>query len=225
MKKIKIDKDYYEEGTELFKKKSATIHPGVTVLVGCNGTGKTTLLYQISNFLKKEKIPHIRYDNLTNGGNGAAGEALSNNDYELFANLKFSSEGESIMTNLSVFAARLLYFVKTGNDKANPFFGVFKQDEEKMATSNERWILLDAIDSGTSIDNIVEIKHLFNTILENNFGKEIYIIVSANSYEMTTDEQCYDVYNGKYITFSSYEEYREFIIDSRRKKDRRYNTA
>ena len=56
--------------------------------------------------------------------------------------------------------------------------------------------MLDAVDSGLSVDNIVDVKEqLFKTILEYNYGNEIYIVISANEYEMARGEQCFDVYN------------------------------
>ena len=51
-RKFTLIKDYYDEGFNLYKKKTITIKPGVTVLVGCNGIGKTTLLHQIRDRLK-----------------------------------------------------------------------------------------------------------------------------------------------------------------------------
>ena len=73
-----------------------------------------------------------------------------------------------------------------------------------------------------SVDNIVDIKEqLFKTILKYNYGNEIYIIISANEYEMARDEQCFDVYNGKYVKFTDYEEYRDFILQSREWKNQR----
>ena len=38
---------------------------------------------------------------------------------------------------------------------------------------------------------------------------------------MARDEQCFDVYNGKYVKFTDYEEYRDFILQSREWKNQR----
>lgn len=100
---------------------------------------------------------------------------------------------------------------------------VHGEEIEDKEIPKERWILLDAVDSGLSVDNIIDLKEqLFKTILEEyNFGNEIYILISANEYEMARDEQCFDVYNGKYITFKDYEEYRKFILESKKWKEQR----
>ena len=50
---------------------------------------------------------------------------------------------------------------------------------------------------------------------------DIYIIISANAYEMCRGEKCFDTYLCKYVNINSYEEYRDFIIKSREKKDKR----
>ena len=84
--------------------------------------------------------------------------------------------------------------------------------------------MFDAIDSGYSIDNIIELKAIFNLMLKDAkaFDVQLYLIVSANSYELTSNEECFDVINGKYVTFNSYEGYKQFILDSRKLKDKRY---
>ena len=84
--------------------------------------------------------------------------------------------------------------------------------------------MLDAIDSGMSVDNIVEIVSVFNMILEDakSMGKEVYIIISANEFELCRNSPCFDVHAGKYRTFTDYEDYRKFILKSREKKNARY---
>lgn len=53
-RKFKIERDYYADGEYLYKKKHVEFEPGLTVLVGCNGCGKTTLMRQIR--LQVERI-------------------------------------------------------------------------------------------------------------------------------------------------------------------------
>ena len=59
---FKLQKYIHEENLILWKKRTITINDGVTVLVGCNGIGKTSLLHYIKNQLKKENIPCILFD-------------------------------------------------------------------------------------------------------------------------------------------------------------------
>lgn len=228
-RKFTLMKDYYDEGFDLYKKKTVTINSGVTVLVGCNGIGKTTLLHQIKTRLEKDNIPYIGFDNLKDGGHNSVSEAGFCGDFAFLVTAIQSSEGEKIVMNMGKLASRLGDFVKAGKEKNtyNALAEVFTRaasGNEKVEIPKERWILLDAVDSGLSVDNIVDIKEqLFKTILEHNYGNEIYIVISANEYEMARGEQCFDVYNGRYVTFKDYEEYRDFILKSKEWKYERHN--
>lgn len=231
-----LKRDYYEDKIYIYKQKNMTINPGVTVLVGCNGCGKTTFINHIEKQLEKEKIPVIKFDNLYEGGHNSISEAMSNFDYSFVSDSWHSSEGERIVLNIGQLASRLRNFVENGIDSKNQKFiqlaksieNLVKsreiEDTDNDEISNERWILLDAVDSGLSVDNIVDLKNdLFDTILKYNFGKEIYIIVSANEYEMARESRCFDVHSGKYIEFKNYDDYRNFILKSKEIKNKRYD--
>lgn len=226
-REIKLWQDPYGEGN-LFKKKSVTFEPGLTVLVGCNGIGKTTMLHNIKSCLRKEKIPCIEFDNCTDGGHFGRERAGIEEDYVFLATAAFSSEGENIVMNLGKLASRLRKFIATGDngDKSAEFIRIITGEEKEEITSNERWILLDAIDSGLSVDNICDVKeYLFNTILTDpeNQDKDIYIIASANEYELANGENCLDVLNGLFTEFISYEDYKRFILATKKEKEKRWS--
>lgn len=201
---FKITKDYYNEDEILYKKDEFTINPNVTVLVGCNGSGKSTMLQEIKRQLKKEKIPCIYFDNLSSGGANARSKAGFYGNMNFLATAICSSEGENIMMNTGTLATKIGTIAR------------------KYRDDKELWVLLDAIDSGLSVDNILDIKDLFDLVIEDNKNRDVYIIISANEYELARNEQCFDVYNCKYITFKDYEDYRNFIIKSREIKNNRY---
>ena len=206
-KTFTVDRKPYDNYV-LYYRKNITINPGLTILTGCNGTGKTTLLNKIKYKLEHEGVPVYSYNNIQDGGSHSISNAGFYGDYGFLASLLCSSEGEQINHNICQSASKIGAFVK------------------KNQNSPELWILFDAIDIGYSIDNIIETKQdLFETILADckKRGIEVYIVVSANSYEMACGEQCLDIYTGKYITFNSYDEYREYILKTRERKERRYN--
>lgn len=228
-RKIKLCKDPYDCGFDLFKKRSIEIKEGVTVLVGCNGIGKSTLLHYIEKTLNKENISYIKFDNLHDGGSQSKEKSLFNNELGFLASSLCSSEGENIVLNMMKVLSKIETFLKTGKYKTKESelkrfleeaAGFESDDNEKL--SKERWFLFDAIDSGLSIDNIIDLKeYLFKPVFEHFLENEIYIIISANGYEMANGEQCLDVYNGKYITFENYDEYRRMILESRKWKEER----
>lgn len=41
---FKIDKDPCDIGCNIYKRSKITLNTGITILVGCNGIGKTTLI-------------------------------------------------------------------------------------------------------------------------------------------------------------------------------------
>lgn len=230
-RKFTLLPDPYDCNVQMFKKKYILIEQGITVLVGCNGIGKSTMLNCLEEQLRKEGIPCIHFDNLKEGGSNATSEACFFGDFPFISSASISSEGENIMLNIGKIAERIGVLVRTGEDntKSNRLTKLFTErtgeNSDTKELSNERWILLDAIDSGFSVDNVIELKELlFKTILKHNFGKEIYIVISANEYELANGEQCFDVYNGNYVTFKNYDEYREMILQSRKEKDKRKNS-
>lgn len=86
-------------------------------------------------------------------------------------------------------------------------------------------VTMDALDSGYSIDNVVEAKELlFKTVLKDceSKGIELYIFVTANAYELASGEKCFNPIKGEYISFENYEKYRKYVLDTRKIKDKRY---
>lgn len=205
--KFKIIRDWYDIGEKIYNKSSVEIKDGLTVLCGCNGCGKTTLLHQIENALTKENIPVLHFNNLLDGGNNSVSESLLRGEIDFVAQAACSSEGENINMNIGKFAKKMGAFV------------------HKNQTKKEIFFLMDAVDSGLSIDNVVDIKkYLFNTVIEDceSKGISVYIIVSANEYELARSEQCLDTLNLKYIEFSDYEAFRNYVIKTRKAKNQRY---
>lgn len=191
-------------GTELYNTEIFKFEPGVTILVGCNGFGKSTLLKQIENQLENDyNLPYIKYDNYKEGSELQSQTAL-NQEYKIFASMIQSSEGENIVIRASLIGRKIGKMFRD-----NPL-------------ANEYYILLDGVDSGLSIDNMVDLKkHLFDLIINDNKDKDVYIICSANSYEMTVGYKCMNILTGEYIHFNTYDEYRAFILKTKEIKDNR----
>lgn len=195
-----IEKYPFDDSTQVFKKSKITLNSGVTILVGCNGIGKSTLMRRIKSVLSKENVPVFMYDNLTEGAGYARTKSAFYGQWELFSAQFSASEGEAIFLNLCAIAGEI---------------GAFVQNNENV---DELWILFDAIDSGLSIDQIREVKedliHFIYNYIQNN-GIEPYIIVSANEYEMCIDENCFDIAEGKYRRFKTYDAYSKCVMQSR----------
>lgn len=237
MRKFKTWRDPYDLGYSTCRPREIEIQEGVTVLVGCNGIGKTTLINNIHEVLKENNIPVKLFNNLENVGEFSTNHAFASGDFGLASALIESSEGEKISIKLTLLAKNLYKFVRTGiytksTSKVEKALKSLQENARDSRTevfdsSNERWVLLDATDSGYSIDNVIELKEFFNLMIEDAKSEnvELYIVISANEFELADKEQCFDVARGKYITFKDYDDYKQFILDTRQLKDRRITQA
>ena len=206
-RKFRLSNNWYGNNEyKIFNKVQVQVNPGLTVIVGCNGAGKTTFLRQINESLKNIDIPVMLHSNLNNGANTLKSKAAFRSQFDVVARIMSSSEGENIVNVLGFIASEM---------------GQMSRDNPD---AKELWYLFDAIDSGLSVDNIVEFKQiLLPLVIENNSDKDVYFLISANEYEFARNENCLDVMNGKYLKFKDYEDYRNFILKSREQKNKRYD--
>lgn len=221
---------------KMYQKSRITIEPGVTVLVGCNGAGKSTLLSTIRSQLKKKEIPCLFFDHLTESDGRANDEALYSGDFSYLAQSLSSSEGENIVLSLNRLSEKIVFFIKNGNMPktsynriaeafSNTVFKNEEKEKKQVSPINERWILLDACDSGLSIDNVLDIKkHLFQPLLAAE-NYDVYIIVAANEFEMVNGEKCISLPSCEKKKFRNYEKYKEEILNSRKMKEERYRNT
>lgn len=204
-REVKIIRNYYDTPTPLFESETFTFIEGLNVIVGCNGSGKSTLLRQITR--DGNIKPKFSYDNYLEGGRNAIEKMDFLGDTSGIISRAMASEGENIKMNLGKFIQGLKIFIHSPE-----------------VDSKERWILLDAVDSGLSIDGIEELKRVINLVIRDSqsLGLKTYIIASSNSYTLAEGSYCIDIRNGKPIRFDSYEQYRRFILDTHEYKLKRY---
>ena len=97
-------------------------------------------------------------------------------------------------------------------------------DYVRKTDQKDLFLLMDAVDA-LSIDIIEELKsQLFNLAIKESksLDKNLYIVISTNQYEFCSGEDCIDAHNGTHVKFKDYNEYREFVLKTRRVKDKRY---
>lgn len=109
-------------------------------------------------------------------------------DWSFVATSMASSEGENINKNLGNLVEKLKEFMVTGRiadrfTRIGDAFAKISGSEYKVPDTRERWLLLDAIDSGFSIDNVIEAKDFFKMVINDfaNHGYELFIVVSGMS--------------------------------------------
>lgn len=192
---------------------SYTFKPGVTALIGSNGSGKSTVLRQIHSLFHSGSWSKISYnDNIR----GLYSSYYYNNEHEQkyrkqswleefndgtqrLARTFENSEGQNMWD--------FLYYQMQDIGKA---VNVAKNTGKKGI-----FLLFDAMDSGLSLDKLYELKsQVFDFIIhtERDVDLEVYIVCSTNSYEFVKGYDCIDVTNQKHISFNTFEEYEQYFI-------------
>lgn len=202
---IKTPDNYYHESDKIFASTDITLKPGLTILVGCNGSGKSTFLKMIAEHCKENDIPCFQYDRVIDGGERARERYLAT-DFKKLLTSTVISEGENVLHDFADYIGKIKQFVMK------------HKNEESIA------ILIDAIDSGLSIDAIRNLKRLFHVIAEDCQANNIdaYIVIAANSYELACYESCLYPAEVKFLTFGDYDTYSDFIMDTNSKTSARY---
>lgn len=211
MRTFKIEPNPYDE-VDIFTGGDLTIEEGVTVLVGCNGYGKTTLMCEMMRRLKEEGIKYHKHFDIDTVDELNWKARLD--DAVMLDCVKngFRSEGEKVANRLNMLCKDIGTYVY-------------------QKSGDEAWVFFDSLDSGVSIDEVNEIqKTLLKTMVEDKpKGKELYIVISTNVYEFTRNHflpkdkyRCIDTCTFETKEFKDYEDYRFYINRTRKTKDRRY---
>lgn len=113
MRKFKTWRDPYDEGYSTTRPKEIELNEGLTILVGCNGLGKSTLINNIEEECKANHIPVMSYDNLNSTADNRS-EAAFRGNFSFLATSVCSSEGENIGLNVGRFFSDVREFILTG---------------------------------------------------------------------------------------------------------------
>lgn len=223
------NKNYYDENDTLYKANKLTLQSNnVYCLVGCNGIGKSTILHQMI-YDNDNSLDKTAYD--------------LKNDYGLFINLYdeknkneyddfyilinkntklYTNEDERMLNKL------LGNFISTGEQNVHNILpNIVKTIEslnnlEKLESKN-LYIMIDDLDVGVSIDVLIELAKIIDK-LELKLKKlnvNYYIVITANSYELARRFKCIDVVNMKEISFKDYDDYSNYVSETRKYKDTR----
>lgn len=193
------------DDNNVLRKKTIDILPGLTVLIGCNGAGKTTILDGIEQACScKDDVLCLSYNDRSQGGSLLVDYFLMKQDSSSAASMVFASEGERIV-------AGIWHFVQ----------GLGKKLQD--AAGKDVVFIFDAVDSGMSLDVISDFKAMLHRSIEQrSFAcRELYIIVAAISYGMCRGERCFDVSTWKYHENLSWDQYEKLILKSRKWKEKR----
>lgn len=234
---ILLSNNWKDENQNLFETDRITIPQGRPVcLVGCNGIGKTTVMEEIGDtirrlmgarnakdereynpfagiFRRDDEKPagayYVMFDkdsNFTVFDPKKGGEAWGfDSDMSRFFG-SMSSNGESLVRKLNGAFGAIGIFAKKAIAQKIPFF-----------------LFLDDVDAGTSIDVIAEIREEVNGLsgFLRSKGAEHYIVIASNSFELIRGMDCICVRDMSNVKFDDYDSYREFVLKTRKEKEKR----
>ena len=200
-----------DDGGRLYARSTFSFEPGLTVLVGCNGSGKTTLMRRIEGKYKYGGSPGVsakvfRCCDTDSEIGRLIGLAPTKDSIGIGVTMLFSSEGE-----------RMAQALRSAFDW---MWGECRRDGVE-----EIFMMLDSLDSGMDIHMLRMIRGILDDVVgiaKSDFGKTLYVLVSANSYALIEGRECLDVSTAKTVSFDGWDGYAAFCERSHEKKERRY---
>lgn len=209
MKEIKITvrTKPFDDETKIYLRKDFIFTPGLTSLVGCNGSGKSTMIdMYLTSYARKNHIEYIFWNDRRSGGSHLMQQCMDSGNMDGVISLFMSSEGERISYAL------LDVFRNIGK--------CFRACKGQPIV-----IMLDAIDSGMSVDEICETRDaILDVVLPDSASLNVtpYFIIAANNYEWCSDPRIHniDIQTGKSLDINNYDDYKKIILKSRERKDK-----
>lgn len=193
------------------------INSDITMLIGPNGSGKTTALSQIRSLFSTQEDLVKKWDQIDKN------DIIRN----LYSSYLYDNVYEETFTKSTWGATDHLDRVAEtfeNSEGQNMYdYLYYKMNEIGQAVTraiknNKKgiFLLFDGLDSGLSLDviNIIR-KSVLEFIIETEKKRsnlEVYIICSANSYEFCNNYDCIDVTNQKHITFTNYNDWDKYFI-------------
>lgn len=226
-----IVRDPYYEEDYLFDKDTLTLTDKVTVFVGPNGYGKTTLTKAIKKGLKKQGA--FAFDNNAHGRslergfrNALAPKTDVTEETATIGFISYDSHADdhsntisSALTNqnLTLFALR-----QESSEGENNLYSLAELFNNAGAVAKEHpnleqlVIFVDGIDSGLSVDMIDLIVRTLDIKIKQveslNPDLEVAMVFTTNNYEMTRNLPTFDPTSFEPVSYDSYEDFRTDML-------------
>ena len=202
IKSISINKNSNLEEILFFNKMNLE---QITLLFGANGVGKSSL---IKGILKQKEIK-FNCDKETKLYSYINTEQNFRN-MDKNSNLSYKDMFNPYLFKQKFDASKL----SDGQNIIYSLQDIFELCVQIKDDSNDSVILLDEIDSGLSIDNVEYLSDKIKEITDKY--SNIQFIIAFNNFEFCRNfPKVFNMYNGKYITIESYEQYRNIINSNR----------
>lgn len=224
-----ITRDPYYEEEYLFKKDQLTLSDQVTVIVGPNGYGKTTLVTMLKEALEKDGAMSFSNNAYARGLARAFELAVEDKYKRDNASIGFISYDSHADDHTNSISASLvnnnmqqLLLRRESSEGENNLISLADLFDNAQAVANENpdlehlIIFVDGIDSGLSVDKIdfivrnLDLK--IKQVESQNPDLNVALVFTANHYEMVRNLPTIDPITFETINYSDYEEFRSDMI-------------
>lgn len=226
-----IVRDPYYEEDYLFDKDTLTLSDKVTVFVGPNGYGKTTLTKAIKEGLKRQEAfdfannTHER--NLSRGfRNAFTPDSKDTNDAATIGFMAYDSHADDHSNSISSALANdnfmLFALRKESSEGENNLYSLAELFNNAGAVAKEHpnleqlVIFVDGIDSGLSVDMLDLIVRTLDIKIQQveslNPDLEVAMVFTTNNYEMTRNLPTFDPTSFEPVSYDSYEDFRTDML-------------
>ena len=224
-----ITRDPYYEEEYLFKKDQLTLTDQVTVFVGPNGYGKTTLVNMLKEALERDGAISFSNNAYARGLARAFELAKADESAKDRANIGFISydshaddHTNSISASLVNNNMRQLLLRRESSEGENNLISLADLFDNAQAVANENpnlkhlIIFVDGIDSGLSVDKInFIIRNLdlkIKQVESQNPDLNVALVFTANHYEMVRNLPTVDPITFETVNYNDYKEFRSDMI-------------
>lgn len=226
-----IVRDPYYEEDYLFDKDTLTLSDKVTVFVGPNGYGKTTLTKAIKEGLERQEAfdfannTHER--NLDRGfRNAFTPDSKDTNDAATIGFMAYDSHADDHSNSISSALANdnfmLFALRKESSEGENNLYSLAELFNNAGAVAKEHpnleqlVIFVDGIDSGLSVDMLDLIVRTLDIKIKQveslNPDLEVAMVFTTNNYEMTRNLPTFDPTSFEPVSYDSYEDFRTDML-------------
>ena len=226
-----IVRDPYYDEDYLFDKDTLTLTDKVTVFVGPNGYGKTTLTKAIKEGLKRQGAfdfannTHER--NLSRGfRNAFTPDSKDTNDAATIGFMAYDSHADDHSNSISSALANdnfmLFALRKESSEGENNLYSLAELFNNAGAVAKEHpnleqlVLFVDGIDSGLSVDMLDLIVRTLDIKIQQveslNPNLEVAIVFTTNNYEITRSLPTFDPTSFEPVSYDSYEDFRTDML-------------